>query len=211
MIKGKYPCKKVIGYDANSLYLDCLGLSMPTGYYTFQEEKNNYRKGTRCSRESIQWLEHVMRAEGPACRKLIRIGNVSVDGYDESTRTVYEYHCCFWHGHLCHSGYDSERWNATLERENSLRELGYSDVSITSCEWMKMPESKVWYSLTNDEDSASTSTAASSMEDILDDIVNDRIFGFAKVNFQRFSKIWKLLLRLLATTCKHTACGLVEK
>ena len=33
---------------------------MPTGYYTLQEEKNNYKKETRYSRESIQWLEHVM-------------------------------------------------------------------------------------------------------------------------------------------------------
>ena len=41
LIKGKNLCKKVIGYDANSLYLYCLGQVMPTGYYTLQEEKSN--------------------------------------------------------------------------------------------------------------------------------------------------------------------------
>ena len=31
-IKGKYLCKKVIGFDANSLYLHCLAQKMPTGF-----------------------------------------------------------------------------------------------------------------------------------------------------------------------------------
>ena len=61
LIKGKYLCKKVIGYDANSLNLYCMGQLMPTGYYTLQEGKNKYKKETRNSQESIQWLEHVIR------------------------------------------------------------------------------------------------------------------------------------------------------
>ena len=113
LIKGKYPCKKVIGYDANSLYLYCLGQLMPTGYYTLQEEKNNYKKETRYSQESIQWLEYVMRTEGVSIRHAenggeVRIDNFSVDGYDESTRTVYEYYGCYWHGHSCNTTYNVE-------------------------------------------------------------------------------------------------------
>ena len=54
LIKDKYLCKKVLGYDANSLYLYCLGQLMPTGYYTAQEECNNYRKEIRYSNEAIQ-------------------------------------------------------------------------------------------------------------------------------------------------------------
>ena len=56
LIKGKYTCKKVLGYDTNSLYLYCLGQLMPTGYYTLQEESNHYRKETRYSNEAIQWM-----------------------------------------------------------------------------------------------------------------------------------------------------------
>ena len=33
MIKGKHLCKKVIGFDANSLHLHCFDQNMPTGYY----------------------------------------------------------------------------------------------------------------------------------------------------------------------------------
>ena len=38
LIKGKNVCKKVIGFDANSLYPYCMAKEMPTGYYTLQEE-----------------------------------------------------------------------------------------------------------------------------------------------------------------------------
>ena len=191
LIKGKYPCRKVIGYDANSLYLYCLGLSMPTGYYTLQEEKNNYKKETRYSRESIQWLEYVMRTQEGVHNIRhaenggeVRIGNIEVDGYDESTRTVYEYHGCFWHGHFCHTGYNPELWKKTLDREQYIRDLGYNLVSTTSCEWLKCPESKEWYSIpdNNQDSSPSPLHPPISMEDILDDIVNDRLFGFVKVD-----------------------------
>ena len=32
-----------------------------------------------------------------------------------------------------------------MEREEELRNSGYRIVSITSCEWVKQPESKQWY------------------------------------------------------------------
>ena len=54
LIKGKNVCKKVIGFDANSLYPYCMAKDMPTGYYTLQIEVNGYRKDTRYSREAIQ-------------------------------------------------------------------------------------------------------------------------------------------------------------
>ena len=33
-------------------------------------------------------------------------------------------------------------WNKTMKRENSIKDLDYNIVSITSCEWIRMPESK---------------------------------------------------------------------
>ena len=113
--------KHVKDFVANSLYLYCLGQLMPTGYYTVQEEANGYKKETRYSRESIQWLEHVtlttvarIRHAGDVGEQ--RIGNFSVDSYDESTRTVYEYYGCF---------------SKFLTRVQSLK-LHDWDVSITS-------------------------------------------------------------------------------
>ena len=150
LIKSKNVCKKVIGFDANSLYPYCMAKEMPTGYYTLQEEQNEYRKETRYSREAVQWLTHLNRTTGAKIRHAeyrgeIRIANFEVDGYDETTRTVYEYHGCYWHKHFCNTWYDAEVWGKTLEREETIRGLGYNLVSITSCEWFKTEESKNWY------------------------------------------------------------------
>ena len=144
--------KHVKDFVANSLYLYCLGQLMPTGYYTVQEEANGYKKETRYSRESIQWLEHVtlttvarIRHAGDVGEQ--RIGNFSVDSYDESTRTVYEYYGCFWHKHSCHTWYNVDVWNKTVEREQKIRDLGYRVVSITSC-----VESVVFHPRCNNDD-----------------------------------------------------------
>ena len=197
LIKGKNVCKKVIGFDANSLYPYCMAKEMPTGYYTLQEEENQYRKDTRYSREAIQWLEHVMRTTGAKIRHAWnggehRIANYEVDGYDETTRTVYEYHGCYYHKHFCNTWYDAEVWSKTLEREETIRNLGYNLVSITSCEWFKTPESKNWYPPVTDtplhHPSSSSSSSSSSeyheitIEDIIDDVENDRVFGFVEVD-----------------------------
>ena len=50
---------KVIGYDANSLYLDCTVTYMPTGCYNLCENQGEIRY----SKESIQWLEYKMKEE----------------------------------------------------------------------------------------------------------------------------------------------------
>ena len=60
-IKGKKMCKTMIGYDANSLYLQCLAQKMSTGFYILLEKKNNYVQETCYSHERIQWLKHVIQ------------------------------------------------------------------------------------------------------------------------------------------------------
>ena len=94
-IKNQHLCQKVIGYDASSLYLWCLAQKMPTGYYTLHDKKNSFAKQIRYSHEAIQWLEHfqkdIRHAENDG---EVRIENYSVDGYDASINTVYEYYGC---------------------------------------------------------------------------------------------------------------------
>ena len=148
-IRGKDLCKKVIGYDANSLYLFCLAQEMPTGFYSLLEKKNEYKREVRYSRESIQWLDYIMRRDTFSIKHAEnggenRIGNYLVDGYHEPTNTIYEYHGCFYHKHFCHRWYNEKKWGETIERKQALKELGYNVVSITSCEWLKQTESKVW-------------------------------------------------------------------
>ena len=56
LIKGKDMCEKVIGYDANSLYLNCAGKEMPTSWYEHREKSRLFSKlpGESCIKNSIQ-------------------------------------------------------------------------------------------------------------------------------------------------------------
>ena len=76
LIKEHELCKKVFGYDANSLYLYCTGKDMPTGEYVLREKKDNFKKPTRYSQVSLQWIEYMMRLSG----KHIRHAENSVHG-----------------------------------------------------------------------------------------------------------------------------------
>ena len=60
LIKGRNLCQRVVGYDSNSLYLNCTGKEMPTGWYEYREKKNDFKKSINYSRQSIEWLEYVM-------------------------------------------------------------------------------------------------------------------------------------------------------
>ena len=99
-IKGKDLCKKIIGFDANSLYLSCTAKDLPTGKYDLREKKDGYKKQTAYSKQAIQWIEHLIRETGHDIRHAensphqeFRVGNHSVDGYCEATNTIYEFYC----------------------------------------------------------------------------------------------------------------------
>lgn len=64
----------------------------------------------------------------------------SVDGYDPATKTVYEFHGTFWHGHPdfyrandihpCSNKTYGELYTRTLEREKQIRALGYTVIVV---------------------------------------------------------------------------------
>ncbi|KAG8174576.1 hypothetical protein JTE90_022442 [Oedothorax gibbosus] len=73
-----------------------------TGLATF----NGYINTTNFSRDSIRWLEWVAHQESiTICHALngvgeVKVGGISVDGFCQSTRTIYQFHGCFFHGCL---------------------------------------------------------------------------------------------------------------
>ena len=100
-------CEKIVGYDANALYLWALIQDMPTGSYTRRMVKNEFKpKGS--IRMAIKWLEWVAHKEGIYIRHQLnsaekRIGGrkLPVDGFNPERQTVYQFHGCYWHGHDC--------------------------------------------------------------------------------------------------------------
>ena len=77
------------------------------------------------------------------------------DGFHEQSNTVYEYHGCFYHGHLpevctdytkylpntihpLNKKFFGELYKNTLKRTQILRENGYKVVEIWECEFLKL-------------------------------------------------------------------------
>ena len=101
------------------------------------------------SKESIGWLNSF---ENPDIKHALNGREVGilgerVDGFDEITNTVYQYHGCFWHG--CPDCYEPDSINpvnktkmadlyqATMNRSTAITGAGYNLVEIYSCEWKK--------------------------------------------------------------------------
>ena len=105
-----------------------------------REKKNNFKKDTPYSKQSIQWLEYLIELPGynichaeNSVHGEKRIGNFRVDSFCEETNTIYEYYGCYHHGHDCNDKHDSTKWEKALEREEELLSLGYNLETITSC------------------------------------------------------------------------------
>lgn len=112
----------------------------------------------------LAWCEHQLRraaspTDQPATDRIAHMGNggerqivtpvrtVCVDGYDATTRTVYEFHECLWHGcprcyhkrNQLSSGHldrtMNELYEATMTKTALLRALGYTVMEMWECDW----------------------------------------------------------------------------
>ena len=113
---GSELCRKIVGYDANALYLWALMQDMPTGWYVRRREENGFRpqQAQPYGQMAIQWLTResdrtgcTIRHQGNGREK--RVGKLLVDGWCAKTRTAYQFHGCYFHG--CPKCYDHEEMN----------------------------------------------------------------------------------------------------
>jgi len=99
------------------------------------------------SQISIQWLEEIMQAQNIYIQHAENIGEYKipntryrVDGYHNDTNTIYEFYGDYFHGNP--NIYDSDHYNKliyktmgelyqkTIDRENTIKELGYNIISV---------------------------------------------------------------------------------
>ena len=114
---GEETCRKIVGYDANALYMWALMQDMPTGWYVRRREENGFRpqQAQPYGQMAAQWLTSVSFTTGHTIRhqsngREKRVGKLPVDGWCAETRTAYQFHGCFWHGcPKCHT--DPEETN----------------------------------------------------------------------------------------------------
>ena len=67
---GSEPCRSIVGYDANALYLWALMQDMPTGWYTRRREENKFRpqQAQPYGQMAAQWLTSVSFMTGHTIR-----------------------------------------------------------------------------------------------------------------------------------------------
>ena len=90
-------CKKIMGFDANALYLWAIGQMMPVGDFVRRREEDQFtpKRMSRCS-DAFDWLAWVSLTENVKIYhkqnngREKRIGPYLVDGYDPLNKTVYE-------------------------------------------------------------------------------------------------------------------------
>ena len=108
------------------------------------------------SKMCVVWLEYIMKNENIFIQHACNIGEKTVminskkykfDGYCEKTNTVYEFYGDFWHGnpnkynqndiHPINKKSFGELYNETINRENMIKENGYTFISIWESETNK--------------------------------------------------------------------------
>ena len=152
---GSEPCRSIVGYDANALYLWALMQDMPTGWYTRRRAEKQFRPqpAQPYGQMAVQWLTWEAAKNGCTIRHQVngrekRIGKLPVDGWCAETRTAYQFHGCFWHGcPKCHT--DPEETNpknnktmATLladtKKHTTYLRRHVKVVEMWECEWKEI-------------------------------------------------------------------------
>ncbi|CAH3118846.1 unnamed protein product [Porites lobata] len=148
-------CQKIVGYDANALYLLAIMQNMPTGSYTRRLAENELKPKSSI-KMAIEWLEWVAHQDRIHIRHQLnntekRIGDrkLPVDGFNVESQTVYRFQGCYRHGHDCalNRGKEvnekrnkpmTELLEETRANTEYIRNKGYRVVEMWECEWRRM-------------------------------------------------------------------------
>ena len=157
------PVKRIVGYDANGLYLWALCQDMPVGLYThwqYPSQESIKLEPTFQGGIADEWLAWESHRRGVTLRTRLndtekRLGDrqVPVDGYDPSTNTPFEFMGCYWHG--CETCFDANAphptrgetygyWREqTQAKIDYLDSIGYKTIVKWGCEWEKEKQGNV--------------------------------------------------------------------
>ena len=196
-------CEKIVGYDANALYLWAIMQNMPTGSYTRRLAENEFKPKSSV-RMAIEWLEWVAHKEGIHIRHQLnntekRIGGrkLPVDGFNAQTQTVYQFHGCYWHGHDCALNrgkeFNEKRKKPMAEireetRANTeyIRSKGYNVVEMYECQWreMKRTNRELRRFIATEVRRTLDQVKIMSPERILSEVRHERLFGCVEVDIR---------------------------
>ncbi|KAK3736485.1 hypothetical protein QZH41_017404, partial [Actinostola sp. cb2023] len=195
-------CKKILGYDANALYLWAIMQEMPTGSYTRRRVETNFKpeSSRRMADEWWAWEEnerniHIRQLNNT--EKRIGDRRLPVDGFHSESRTVFQFHGCYWHGHQCELNRGKEM-NATRKKPMSelraetdantqyIRSQGYQVIEMRECDWKRMKQTiPLLQSFLDSEFSRPLDRCWTlTQEQILQAVINNTIFGVVECDIR---------------------------
>ena len=196
-------CEKIVGYDANALYLWALMPNMPTGSYTRRLAENEFKPKSSI-KMAIEWLEWLAYKERIHIRhqlnnteKRIADCKLPVDGFNSQTQTVYQFHGCYWHGHDCEptrgKEFNEKRkkpmtklLEETKATSEYIRSKGYNVVEMYECEWteMKRTDRELQRFIATEVRRTLDKVKIMSSERILSEVRHERLFGCVEVDIR---------------------------
>ena len=148
-------CQKIIGFDANALYLWAIGQDMPVGPFIRRFSSTGFKPEKRDRIVNMyDWMDYITKTENVEILHYLnngeekRIGPFRVDGFNLDSNTVYEFYGCYFHGHICKNTKNirNEKWHYnkdslfrnTQNRREYITTLGYKIKEIWECEFDSM-------------------------------------------------------------------------
>ncbi len=204
LIRGEKRCEKVLGYDANALYLWSIGQSMPEGIFVRRRAENFFKPEYRDHQlQAFHWLNYMNRYEDKQILhyrnngKEKRVGIYPVDGFDPRENTVYQFHGCYFHGHQCRltTSVNNEQWlsnrqakyDKTASTTEYIKSKGFSVVEMWECDFIKFRENHPRiYSIINEDRPtfAKRHKGKVTEKQILDGVRAGTLFGMIEVDIE---------------------------
>ena len=149
--------------------------------------------------KSNEWLQYMAVKDNVDIRTAFNGGEVClgdravpVDGWCRKKHIAYQFHGCSFHGHQCEKAKSTD-WlgtppeslrSKTLETDAYIRSLGYELKVIYECEWDEMKTDPEVFDIIKDvvQKPTASSSHAMTQAEILTDIKNGKMFGFAQVS-----------------------------
>ena len=228
-IRNGKPCKSIMGFDANALYLYAIAQDMPTGSMIRRFESDGFKpKGKEPI--AIVWLEWMMHKHNCHIRHKLNYGEKAivkffVDGWDPISGKIWEFNGCWHHGHSCYLNREqfntqlnvpmSTLYEQTLKRKQELTSMGYTVIDIWECEFKHQcengPETQQFLkSFQRPLDNVH----CLSLEDIVDNVLSGNLFGAVECDifvppnlygkFREMSPIFKNVNITLADVGDHS-------
>ena len=198
-------CQRLVGFDANALYLWAIGQLMPTGPFIRRKVENEFRPERRDKYMSMYyWMDWLNHSENKHILHKLnygkekRIGPYPVDGYDPQTNTVYQHQGCYYHAHRncpITKYIKSEKWHKEqpkkLERtkvcSQYIRDKGFNLVEMWECDFQKMcKENPDLQKFIDNKQPAfyQKHKGKVSEQQILNGVSTERLFGMVEVDIE---------------------------